>query len=539
MIRFLSQETKTIASAATIVAAFSFGSRLAGFIRDRILAGQFGAGAVLDSYYAAFLVPDLLFSLLVIGALSASFIPLFTKHYRGLGGKNKAWNLVNVIVNLIGISLLVASLGLFFFAPQIAHIIAPTFSDAKLTMVTAFTRVMLISDWLLALSVVYGSALQGMKRFLIYSLSPILYNLGIIFGAVVLTKSMGPIGLACGVVIGAALHFALQYFGVRSAGYRYRFLWRPRDADAREIGRLMVPRTMGVAVNQLNNVILVMIATTLAAGSVTIFQFAYNIQFFVVGVVAVSFAIAAFPALSESAAKNDTDGFTETLSQTVRQILFFIIPATVVFLLLRAQIVRVVVGAGEFGWEETIKTADTLAFFTLSFFAQGLVFLLARAFYAYRDTVTPFVAGLINALFTVVAAMLFVREFGVAGLGLAFSLAALVNVSILWITLRIKVGSLREPEILQSLFRISIAAIFAGVTIQLMKSVVVAVIRNDTFFGVLFQGLIAGGVGLVVYGGVAWLLKTPEMIDFVSSMHRKFFRGFEPTETISKDQGAI
>lgn len=539
MIRFLSQETKTIASAATIVAAFSFGSRLAGFIRDRILAGQFGAGAVLDSYYAAFLVPDLLFSLLVIGALSASFIPLFTKHYRGLGGKNKAWNLVNVIVNLIGISLLVASLGLFFFAPQIAHIIAPTFSDAKLTMVTAFTRVMLISDWLLALSVVYGSALQGMKRFLIYSLSPILYNLGIIFGAVVLTKSMGPIGLAWGVVIGAALHFALQYFGVHSAGYRYRFLWRPRDADAREIGRLMVPRTMGVAVNQLNNVILVMIATTLAAGSVTIFQFAYNIQFFVVGVVAVSFAIAAFPALSESAAKNDTDGFTETLSQTVRQILFFIIPATVVFLLLRAQIVRVVVGAGEFGWEETIKTADTLAFFTLSFFAQGLVFLLARAFYAYRDTVTPFVAGLINALFTVVAAMLFVREFGVAGLGLAFSLAALVNVSILWITLRIKVGSLREPEILQSFFRISIAAIFAGVTIQLMKSVVVAVIRNDTFFGVLFQGLIAGGVGLVVYGLVAWGLKSPEMIDFVASMKRKFFKHFEPSETIAKDQNVI
>lgn len=530
MIRFLSQEAKTIASAATVVAAFSFLSRLAGFIRDRILAGQFGAGTVLDSYYAAFLVPDLLFSLLVIGALSASFIPLFTKHYRAVIGKNKAWDLVNVIVNLIGVSLLLVSVVVFFLAPQIAHLIAPTFSSAKLELVAAFTRVMLVSDWLLALSAVYGSALQGMKRFLIYSLSPILYNLGIIFGAVVLTKSMGPIGLAWGVVIGAGLHFALQYFGVHSAGYRYRWLWRPRDTEAKEIGRLMIPRTMGVAVNQLNNVILIMIASTLAVGSVTIFQFAYNIQFFVIGIVAVSFAIAAFPTLSEAANKNDRDGFVKTLSHTVRQILFFIIPATVIFLLLRAQIVRVVVGAGEFGWEETIKTADTLAFFTLSFFAQGLVFLLARAFYAYRDTVTPFVAGLINALFTVVAAMLFVREFGVAGLALAFSLAAVVNVSILWMTLRIKVGSLGEVEILQSLFRISLAAIFAGVTIQLMKSVVVAVIRNDTFFGVLFQGLIAGGAGLIVYGGIAWLLKTPEMIDFVASMHRKFFKTFTPSE---------
>ncbi len=537
--RFLSAETKKIASAATIIAAFSFLSRFAGFIRDRILAGQFGAGDTLDAYYAAFLVPDLLFSLLVVGALSASFIPLFTKRYRGEGKSDKGFELTNNILNIVGGTLAVVSVVLFFFAPTIAQLIAPSFSHAKLGLVTAFTRVMFISDFLLALSAVFGSALQGMKRFLVYSLSPILYNVGIIFGAVVLVPILGPIGLAWGVVLGAFLHFLLQSLAMRSAGYRYRFVWNTRDSDTREIGKLMIPRTLGVAVSQLDDVILIMIATTLAAGSVTMYQFAYNIQFFVIGIVAVSFAVASFPSLSEAAGRNDKDAFTQTLSQTTRQILFFIIPATIVFLLLRAQIVRVVVGAGKFGWGETIQTADTLAFFTLSFFAQGLIFLLARAFYAWRDTITPFVAGLINAVFTVVAALLFSKEFGVVGLGLAFSLAAIVNVSLLWIALRLKVGSLREGEILKSLFSISLAAIACGIVTQLMKSVVVAVIHLDTFLAVLVQGLIAGGCGLAVYGLVAWLLKSPEMTDFVSSMHKRFFKAYEPTESVSSDQPAL
>ncbi len=536
MIRFLNQETKTIVSAATIIAVFTFISRFVGFIRDRILAGHFGAGDVLDSYYAAFLVPDFLFSLLVVGALSASFIPLFTKHYKNNPLKREAWNLTNNVVNILAVLLLLLSAALFFFAPLVAHMIAPTFGPAKTAMVAHFTRIMLVSDFLLALSAVYGSALQGMKRFVAYSLSPILYNIGIIFGAEILTPFLGPSGLAFGVVIGAGLHFVLQYIAVCSAGYRYQWMWRLKDADTREIGALMIPRTMGVAVNQFNNAAMIMIATTLVAGSVTIYQFAYNIQFFVIGIVAVSFAVAAFPTLSEAASKKDHDGFARAFSETARQILFFLIPASVIFLLLRAQIVRVVVGAGKFGWTETIQTADTLAFFTLSFFAQGLVFLLARAFFAERDTITPFVVGLIATAFNVIAALLFTREFGVVGLGLAFSLASIVNASILWVALRLKVGSLGEAKIIQSLFYITISAIIAGIAIQLMKTVVVALIPLDTFFGVLAQGLVAGGVGIVIYGCVAWMLKSPEMLDFVASMQRKLFKKFQPMENMSNEQ---
>lgn len=532
MISFLNKEIKSLATAATIVAAFSFLSRFAGVIRDRILAGTFGAGPTLDSYYAAFVVPDLLFSLLAVGALSASFIPIFTKHYAQEHGKELAWRLVNNVVTILAVTMLAISGILFLLAPQIASLIAPSFPKPEHDLVTLYTRIMFISDFLLALSAVYGSALQGMKRFFIYALSPILYNLGIILGVVAFVPMIGPTGLAWGVVVGAAMHFALQFIGVSSAGYRFKWTWNVRDRDTREIARLMVPRTLGVAVGQLDDAILLMIATGLAAGSVTIYQYAYNIQFFAVGIVAVSFAVAAFPSLSESAAVNDKPGFVETLSQAARQILFFIIPATVVFLLLRAQIVRVVVGAGKFDWNDTVKTADTLAFFTLSFFAQGLVYLLARGFYAFRDSITPFIAGIVTATFTVVAGLLFSREFGVVGLSMAFSLASLVNLAMLWVMLRQKIGPMQEGKIVRSLLTISVAAVICGLVVQGMKMEVVHLITNDTFLGVLVQGLIAGGAGLFVYGAICWGLKSPEMLGFVSGLRKRLFKQYEPTENV-------
>ncbi len=535
----LNREVKTIASAATIVAAFSFLSRFVGFIRDRILAGHFGAGDILDSYYAAFLVPDTIFNLLVVGALSASFIPLFSKHLHGFGGKQKAWDFTNNVVTILGITILIISAILFFFTGPLAEIIAPGFSVSKQRLVAEFTRIMFISDFLLAISAVFGSVLQGMKRFLVYSFAPILYNIGIITGALVFTDFLGPAGLAWGVVFGAAMHFVLQLIATMSTGYRYRFLFQPKDVETKEMGRLMLPRTMGVAVNQLNAFVMVIVASTLVAGSVTVFNFAYNIQFFVVGIFGVSFAVAAFPTLSEYAARDDHKAFVSAFSNTVRQMLYFIIPSTVLFLLVRSQIVRVVVGAGKFGWTETIMTADTLAFFTLSFFAQGLVFLLARAFFAYRDTATPFVAGLVSACFNVIAALLFTREFGVMGLAMAFSLSSIVNLVLLWLPLRQKLGSLNESAIVQSLFTISIAAIVQGVVTQGLKVALGSLFTLDTFTSVFFHGFIAGGIGLLVYLGITLALKSPEAITFIGSIRRHMLRSFEPSEAGGKDQSIL
>lgn len=538
--RMLTQENKTIVSAATIVAAFSLLSRVAGFIRDRILAGTFGAGDVLDAYYTAFLVPDFLFNLLVVGAISASFVPLFSKYLGRNLNMERAWHLTNSVLNMLGCFFLLVAVILFVLAEPIAEQIAPGFGSAKVALTAQMMRVMFGGSFLLALSVVFGSVLQAMKQFFLFSLSPILYNIGIILGALFLVPMLGAIGLAWGVVLGASLHLLAQLLGVLARGYRYQWVWTPRDLDTQEVGKLMLPRTIGAGVNMLNTFVLTVIATTLTAGSVTIYQFAYNIQFFPIGIIAVSFAVASFPSLVEYANDNNTKGFVDAFSHTIRQIFFFIIPASILFLLLRAQIVRVVVGAGAFGWEETIRTADTLAFFTLSLFAQGLIFLFARAFYAHKDTVTPLVAGLVSMLINIVAALLFSREFGVIGLAIAFSLGSIVNLALLWAMLRQKLGSLNELEIVQSLFRICTAAAVCAVVVQIVKSIVVQFITLDTFFAVLSQGLIAGGAGLLAYGLGVWLLKSPEMIGFLGSMRRQFFRSFKPSEpTIAKDQNVI
>ncbi len=538
MFSFLNTESKTIMSAAAIVGVLSFASRLVGLIRDRVLAGLYGAGDVLDIYYTAFKVPDLLFNLLVVGALSASFIPLFTKYYYNHEQK-RAWDLANNILHLLLIVFSVLAIAAAFFSEPLAHVLAPGFSEAKQTDVAAFTRVMLIAQVVLAVSMVFGSALQGMKRFFLYSFAPIFYNAGIIIGALWLTQWLGPIGLAWGVVLGATLHAATQIIGASAAGYRY--IWRLRllDPDSRQILRLMGPRVLTLGIYRVLFLVFTMIASTLAVGSVTIYQFADNIQLFPIGIIGISYAVAAFPSFAEHLSRGETKKFVEVFAGTVRQVLFFMIPLTMLFLILRAQIVRVVVGAGAFDWTATILTADTLAFFTLSMTAQALVFIVIRAFFALHDTWTPFIAGLVSAILGVVSALFFTSIWGVVGFGMAFSLAATVHLVLLWVPLRQRIGTLGESTMIRPLFVMSVAGMAAGVVMQLLKSWVVTFISLNTFWGVFDQGLIAGGIGLLVYVGVAYAFRNQELLDLVHGARRRFLKRYHPEETITPESPTV
>lgn len=532
MLKFFHSESKTIVSAAAIVGVLSFASRLVGLVRDRILAGAFGAGDVLDAYYAAFKIPDLMFGLVVVGSLSASFIPLFTKYYARPLSKQKAWDFANNTLHIVTVLVVIVSIVLMIFAEPLSGIIAPGFSLDKQMIVMRLFRVMLLAQIILAVSVIFGSVLQSLKRFTLYALSPILYNVGIIIGAVFFVDWLGVIGLAWGVVLGALLHLGVQTYGVLNSGYRYKFVWRLRDADTSEMIRLTGPRMLGIAINQIMFVILTIIATTLAAGSVTVFQFAYNIQYFPIGIIGVSYAIAAFPSFCEHVERRDLKRFIKTFSSTVRHILFFLIPMMMLFLILRAQIVRVVVGAGAFDWDATILTADTLAFFALTFVPQALIYVLARAFFAFHDTVTPLTAGIVATITGLMGALWFSTHFGVIGLGIAFSVASIVNIALLWVPLRQRVGSLDELHIVQSLFKMSIAGIGAALVMQFMKPIVVQIISLDTFFGVFLQGLIAGGLGLVVYFAICYFLKAEELFDVLSGLKKKFLKEYKPQEAV-------
>jgi len=527
--KLFSGQVNSITIAALLVALSSLISRFLGVFRDRILAGEFGAGDILDVYYAAFRIPDLIFNLIILGALSAGFIPILIsliddpeckKDKFFFHAPNKeAWNLVSNLLNILGVFVLVISILGYFFSPLVTRMIAPGFGLEKQQLVSELTRIMFLSPIFLGISSVLGGILQSFKRFFIYSLSPIFYNLGIILGAIFLVPKFGIYGLAWGVVLGAFLHMFIQLPMIFHLGYKYRPVFNLKCNNIKKIGKLMIPRLMSLGISQINLLIITIIASTLDSGSLSVFNFANNLQAFPVGIFGISFAIAAFPAFSKVAF--DKEKLIENFSNVFRQILFFIIPSTVLLITLRAQITRVVLGTGEFDWTDTLLTIDTLGLFAISLFAQASLPLIIRVFYARHDSMTPFFIGLFSAVMNIFLSFVFSGVSGVAGLALAFSISNILNFVLLWVFLRSEIGSLDEVKIFKSTNKIMAAAIASGLTIQGMKQVVWPYIDMTKVFGVFAQGAIAGVCGILVFAAFCSLLQSEEFFYFWNSFKRR------------------
>ncbi|MFA5000379.1 MAG: murein biosynthesis integral membrane protein MurJ [Patescibacteria group bacterium] len=551
----LSKKIDSITVAAALVALSSLASRLLGVVRDRILAGQFGAGQTLDIYYAAFRIPDLIFNLIVLGALSAGFIPIFTSLLKGgeattegressaeikarsnnqegslqsatsgldaasEANNNEAWRLANNVLNFLLLGLFVLSAVGIIFAPALTRIIAPGFDSESQALTSVLTRIMFLSPIFLGISGIFGGILQSFKRFLVYSLAPIFYNVGIIIGALYFVPRWGVAGLAWGVVLGAFLHMVVQWPSVCRLGFRYKFLLQARDVAVRRLGRMMVPRTLSLAISQINLVVITILASRLSSGSLAVFNFANNLQSFPIGIFGVSFAIAAFPSLAASAFNRER--LTADFSKTIRQILFFIVPATVLIIALRAQIIRVVLGTGNFDWNDTILTMNTLGYFAISLFAQATIPLLVRVFYARENSATPFYLGLVTVAANIVLSLILGPLMGVAGLALAFSIANIINFILLWICLSFSIGALDLGRILISVFKFSISAAAAGGAAQIMKVIVWPFIDMTKFSGVFIQLVAAGLAGILVYALFCFLFRSEELFGFLAATRRR------------------
>lgn len=529
--KIFSKQINSITIAAALVALSSLFSRLLGVIRDRILAGQFGASTDLDIYYAAFRVPDLIYNLIVLGALSAGFVPIFTgliKDFSCKGDKDcdpteknkKAWDLANNVLNIIFVGLFVLSVIGIIFAPLLTRLLTPGFGPNEQVLTASLTRIMFLSPLFLGISGVLGGILQSFKRFLIYSLAPIFYNLGIIIGALYFSNWWGLYGLAWGVALGAFLHMAVQIPSVYALGFRYKLkiLWH--DFHTNKILKMMVPRTLSLAISQINLVVITIIASGLSSGSLSVFNLANNLQSFPIGIFGISFAIAAFPSLSEAAFNEEK--LTSRFSQTIRQILFFIVPATVLMIALRAQIIRVVLGTGNFDWQDTILTMNTLGFFALSLFAQATIPLLVRVFYARHNSSVPFYLGLVTVLVNIGLSFLFCKTMGVAGLALAFSVANILNFLLLWIWLHVALGNLDISNILISVLKFTASAIAAGLAAQVMKVVIWPFIDMTKFSGVFIQLTVSGLAGLLVYILFCYLFKSEELYGFMGALKNRW-----------------
>lgn len=524
--------------AAVVVGTSSFISRFLGVFRDHILAGQFGAGDELDIYYAAFRVPDLIFNLLVLGTLSAGFIPIFVSL---LSSDNKsadnhdAWRFANLVINSLVVILLILSVIGVVLAPQLLRLLTPGFSTDKLAATVQLSRLMFLSPLLLGISGVVGGILQSFKNFFAYSLAPIFYNLGIIAGALFLVPRFGLLGLAWGVVIGAALHLLVQIPTLWHLGFRFQPLLDWRDRALRQIGRIMIPRTMGLAINQLNLVVMTILASSLASGSLAIFNLANNLQSFPVGIFGLPFAIAAFPTIS--ALVSQPDKLKASLTVTIRQILFLVIPATIIILALRAQIIRVILGSGRFDWQDTILTMRALSYFGLSIFAQSLTAILVRVFYVYKDSATPFWISLVAAAINIGLAWPWSRQFGVAGLALAFSASNIVNFILLWLALRRKGNILDNLAIGVGGLKMVLAAAIAWPAIFIAKRLIAPLVDMNTFWGITSQLIGAATVGLVVYLLICLLLRCPEAKQLWQIVSRKLPGGHKTVVDADEARG--
>jgi len=531
MIRKLFSASSTVASAAFIVGAMSLLSRVAGLVRDRILIGAFGgqSGNVLDVYYQSFRLPDLLFQLLVVGAISASFIPVFTKSWVA-DDKARAWKYTNNVLHFVLLIFIVISGLVIAFAPWIAPALAPTWTPEKQEAVADMTRIIFLGQLFFAASIVFGSILQGTKRFFLPAFAPIVYNAGIILGALFIVPITGPIGLAWGVVLGSFLHMLVQLIGAISVGYRYQPYLQLRDPDLILTAKQTIPRVLGLAVNQVEFLLMSVLAATIADGAVRDFNLAYTLNFVPIGIVAVSYAIAAYPTFCERSAVQDMAGLRASFSLTMRQVMFYMIPATVLFLLLRAQLVRVVYGADGLDWASTILIADTLAIFAISFFAQAANFILVRMYYALEDTLTPFVIALFGGILAVGTALPLSHAYGMFGLAIAFSGAAMIQTAFLWVFLHHKIGGLDEKKILYSVFVFSLSGILSAFATQGAKYAIVRYITLDTFANVFLQFMLASFVGGGIYLLAAYFLKSPELRSITAGLQRKFLKAAQPAE---------
>lgn len=521
MIRnIFSKPSQTITHAALFIGAASFISRLIGLLRDRILAHTFGAGPILDAYYSAFLIPDFIYTLLIVGALSASFIPSFISIYDRK--EEDGWKFFNATIIICGITILVITSGLFCFAHLIIPTIVPGLSSEAQQLSINMTKVMLLSPILLGTSSIISGALQSQKLFLISSLSPIFYNVGIISGAIFLVPLFGPIALTYGVIMGAFFHLIIQIPSIIHLGYKPKL----RGYNKKELYKMCkssIPRIFSLGSNQIQTIIMAGFASTLTIGGVSMYTFANNIQSFPIGLIGVSFAIAAFPTLTQAAQQKREEQFISQLIQTMRIILIFIIPITIMFLLLRMQTVRILLGSGSFDWTDTVITGNTLGFFAISLFAQCLIPLLTRGFFAKKDTKTPSLISIGSVIITIVLAIFLKTHFGIPGLALAISSSSLIQLSLLFIILTHHTKTICVPTFLKFLTALSVGSVAMALVVQFLKYPISLFVDMDRFWGILTQGFITATIGLIVYLTTLYLFKIEEIDMIKRQIQRKFF----------------
>ncbi len=536
---FLSPQSSVL-SAATIIMLMVVASRILGLVRQRVLA-HFFTPDELSLFFAAFRLPDLVFEVLVFGTFSSAFIPVFARALKR--GNHGAWEIAGTVTN-IGISIFLVLAGfVIVFANNLYGVLAPGFSIEHRDQIVAIARVLFAAQGFFVVSYVLTAVLESSRRFLVPALAPLLYNIGIILGTVLLAPRMGLMAPALGVVIGASSHFLIQLPLAIKLGFRFILRIRITD-EVKKIGKLALPRVIEVSFLQVARTAELFLASLISTASYTYFTFGNTLQLLPVGLFGTSIAKAALPTLARQA---DTPAlFRRTLFGALYQVSFLVFPIATVLIVLRIPIVRLVFGTDIFSWEATVQTSMVVSAFALGVFFQAASSLLARGFYALHDTRTPVAISLGAIVLNISLDFILIKGLGLAvwGLAAAFSFASFFQATALFLLINRKIEDGATIKAVLPIAKAVLSSFGAGAVMYFLlkifdrsvwikqisflgkmegvKSLVFEKFVLDTRYTInlLILTIFVVFIGGVVYLGLSFLFKSKELAYFTGIIRK-------------------
>ncbi len=493
-------------------------SRILGYVRDVFIYASFGQNRLTDAYNAAFSIPDFLYMLLVGGALSSAFIPVFSSY---IANKNEeeGWTVANIIYSCI-LALLVIGVAIgLIFTPQLVRLLVPGFDSESMRLTIRLTRIMFAQVFFMSLAGISMGILNSYKQFSAPAIGSMIYNLGIILGGLLLMKPIeaiwpgnGIAGFSIGVVLGAAMNFFVQVPALRKVGMKFRFNFDFRHPGVITILKLMLPVFIGLAVSQINLFVSQNIASMFPAGIVAALRTAQRLMQLPISIFAIAIAVAFFPTMTAYASRGEMNEFKHSTMMGMRSVLFVCIPSTIALAVLGTPLIRFMFefGSSKFTPEATLITSRALLFYCVGIFAYGCIHILSRSFYALKDTKTPVTAGVISIVVNILLSILLSRIANYIGLALAYSLAGIFNMGFLLYLLRRKIGIMGGRILALSAVKTGLAALVMGALLLVIRLLCGHYLPMDHKMIQLFELLLCFVLGVATFIGTAFLLKMEE-----------------------------
>ncbi len=531
MLSFLSKPTKSISIAGWILSFSALVSALLGLVRTRLLLDSYGVSIETDIYNIAFRIPDLIYTLIIGGALSAAFIPIFISHWNK--NKKEAWAIADSFLKISFLAVLVLAIILAILMPVIIDVLFSGFSTEEKKLSVELSRIMLLSPMILGISAVFSNILQSMNRFIIYAFCPLFYNIGLIMGIVLFTKWWGIYGLAWGVVFGALLHLLIQVPVVLKTGFSFSKSIKIHPAIFRVI-KLMAPRSFALGIYQINIIAITAIAATISSGSITIFVNSHNIDLLLTGVFGISFATALFPTLSDSYSKKNYQKYLDSFSHVLRGVFFITFPIGLLLFILRFHIIQLIYGVDNVSTADIQLMAAVLGVLSFGAFSYALTPIITRAFYARENTITPVIASVINMILTIsISSVLLFLIFPntdlissinsflhleglenteVIALPLAVTIAGIVSLITVFISFLMsdKRNSVIMRDVWSSILRIGFASLVSAVVAWGVLRFINESFKYNSTSVLILESMLISSIVLVIYLTMVYIMRFPE-----------------------------